>query len=152
MEEAGAKVEHEDESQLNALLGKLTLEEKVSLASGRDLWATASVPRLELPSLKVTDGPCGARGSEYLGRHPSNLYPAGVALAATWSPALIERVGLALARDTKAKGAQAHANACQITHQQPHAPAHNHLDMHAYPCIHISRINIRFTPLCPRQH
>ncbi len=46
------------------LLSQMTLREKVSLLAGADMWHTTSVERLDIPALKVTDGPTGVRGSD----------------------------------------------------------------------------------------
>lgn len=89
------------------LLGQMTLQEKVALLAGRDGWYTNAVKRLGIPALKTTDGPNGARGA---GGFSSNVkatcFPAGISLASTWNTDLIERVGQALAREAKMKGAQ----------------------------------------------
>ncbi len=87
------------------LLSHMTLEEKVSLLAGADLWHTVPVERLGIPALKVTDGPNGARGAEGTLGLTSACFPAGIALGATWNPALVERIGQALADETRAKGA-----------------------------------------------
>src|SRR5687767_13178611 len=85
------------------LLEGLTLEEKVSLLAGEDWWHTAKVR--DIPQLKVTDGPIGARGAQYMGGPPSVCFPCGTALGATWDVDLIHRVGQALGDETRAKGA-----------------------------------------------
>ena len=90
---------------IEALIARMTLEEKVSLLAGADWWCTVPLPRLGLPVFKVTDGPIGARGVEFEIGPTSDCFPCGTALAATWNPALVERVGQALAEDTQAKGA-----------------------------------------------
>lgn len=43
-------------------LSQMTLEEKVSLLAGDDLWRTPAVRRLGVPKLKTSDGPVGVRG------------------------------------------------------------------------------------------
>lgn len=53
--------------RIDRLLVDLTLAEKVALMGGRDLWSVQPVDRLGIPSLKVTDGPNGARGTGMLG-------------------------------------------------------------------------------------
>ena len=54
--------------KIESLFRKLTLEEKVSLLSGKDAWHTPEVDRLSIPSIKMTDGPNGARGDSLSGK------------------------------------------------------------------------------------
>jgi len=91
--------------RIDELLAELTLAEKVALMGGRDLWSVQSVERLGIPSLKVTDGPNGARGTGLLGTGiPSLCIPSGAALGATWNPELVEELGGVLAAETRARG------------------------------------------------
>ena len=53
------------------LLFRLTLDEKVDLVTGLDMWHTRPVEHLGIPSMKVTDGPNGARGPVAPGTYPS---------------------------------------------------------------------------------
>ena len=48
---------------IEELVQQMTLEEKISLLAGVDLWHTVSIERLGIPALRVTDGPNGARGA-----------------------------------------------------------------------------------------
>ena len=93
------------ENQINDLISQLTIEEKVSMLAGADLWHTVPIERLGIPQIRVTDGPNGARGSEGDMAPPSVCTPVGVALAATWNTDLVEEVGILLAEETKTKGA-----------------------------------------------
>jgi beta-glucosidase len=91
--------------RIEEVLADLTLEEKVDLMSGRDLWSVRPVERLGLPALKVCDGPAGARGTGLLGTGiPALCIPCGTALGATWNPDLVEELGAALAAETRARG------------------------------------------------
>ncbi|MBN1936226.1 MAG: glycoside hydrolase family 3 C-terminal domain-containing protein [Anaerolineae bacterium] len=83
----------------------MTLEEKVSLAAGADMWHSTGVERLGIPPFKMTDGPNGARGGSFEGGIGSACFPVGVCLGSTWNPALVERVGQALGQEVKSKGA-----------------------------------------------
>jgi len=95
------------EQRVDEILSQLTLKEKIALLSGRDSWRTMPVERLGIPSVTMTDGPHGVRtvGPES-GRKtgPATSFPTGVSMAASWAPALIERVGAALAEETLALG------------------------------------------------
>src|SRR5215217_440597 len=91
---------------LEALLADLTLDEKAALTAGRDNWATAAVERAGIPSVRLTDGPNGARGSSVLGAGEATAacIPCGSALGATWDPSLIERLGAMLGEEALTKG------------------------------------------------
>jgi beta-glucosidase len=94
------------EEQIDDLICQMTLEEKISLLAGADMWHTVAIERLGIPSVKMTDGPCGARGEDAPDGPTSASFPCGTALGATWSPELVERVAGALAQEVKSKGAQ----------------------------------------------
>jgi len=88
------------------ILAQLSTDEKVDLVTGLDMWHTRSIERLGIASMKVTDGPNGARGDGLLGTGtPTACIPAGSALGATWDPDLIERLGGLLGDECRAKGA-----------------------------------------------
>ncbi|MGJ8563539.1 MAG: glycoside hydrolase family 3 C-terminal domain-containing protein [Alphaproteobacteria bacterium] len=87
------------------LLSQLTLDEKISLMSGADMWSTPSIERVGIPKLKMTDGPNGARGI-FGSKTSAACFPVGVAMAATWNPDLIKNIGVALGEEAKTKGAQ----------------------------------------------
>ncbi len=105
--------------RIERLLAALTLEEKVSLTSGADLWNTPPVPRLGIPALRVTDGPSGARGGSFTEGATATSFPCGAALGATWSPALCERVGAALAEEARSKGAHVLLGPTVNLHRSP---------------------------------
>jgi beta-glucosidase len=91
-------------ARIDQLLGELTLDEKVAMVAGVDLWHTAAVSRLGVPALKVTDGPAGARGERWTGR-ASASFPCGTALGATWNPDLVRIVGERIGGEARRKGA-----------------------------------------------
>ncbi len=89
------------------LLSQMTLQEKVALLAGTNMWYTNPVERLGIPSLKMTDGPNGARGAgSFTDGVKTTCFPAEILLASTWNTDLVGRVGQALAHETKMKGAQ----------------------------------------------
>jgi beta-glucosidase len=90
---------------IDELVQQMTIEEKISMLAGADLWHSVPVPRLGIPQFRVTDGPNGARGS-WGSMGPSSVAtPVGIALGATWNPGLVEKVGNVLGDELKAKGA-----------------------------------------------
>ncbi|MGH9945187.1 MAG: glycoside hydrolase family 3 N-terminal domain-containing protein, partial [Pyrinomonadaceae bacterium] len=89
----------EIERRVESLLGRMTIEEKIDLIGGVNDFFIRGVERLGLPRLKMADGPAGVRNFG-----PATAMPGGITLAATWNPALVERVGVELGRDARAKG------------------------------------------------
>lgn len=95
----GASAAPEDlEQKVQSILQQLTLEEKVHLLVGFGESEIGGIARLNVPKIKMTDGPQGVRGPV------STYFPTGIAYAATWDPALIEEFGKVLAKETKAAG------------------------------------------------
>lgn len=92
-------------THIENLITHMTLEEKISMLAGKDLWHTFPVHRLGIPSIRVTDGPNGARGTQGNMGPTSALIPVGIALGATWNTELVQRVGQLLADEVKIKGA-----------------------------------------------
>jgi beta-glucosidase len=94
---------------IDALLSELTLEEKASLTSGSSFWYTAPVERLGIPRIMVSDGPHGLRAQPGEGDHvglggslPATCFPTASAVASTWNPDLLRRIGEALALEARA--------------------------------------------------
>jgi beta-glucosidase len=104
--------------RIEELLGQMTLEEKVAMTAGTDAWHSTGVERLGIPSIKMTDGPKGARGDGTSGT-TSASFPVGAALAATWDPELIREVGSALGEETKSKDAQVLLGPTVNIHRHP---------------------------------
>jgi beta-glucosidase len=93
------------DAQISELIDQLTTVELAGLLGGSDVWHTTGVERLGIPRLRVTDGPAGARGTSFTGPASANV-PCGTALAATWDPALVERIGHLLGIEARSKGAR----------------------------------------------
>ena len=85
------------ETKVENLLKQLTLDEKISMIAGMG-FDTVPIPRLGIPSLKMTDGPAGVRSA------PASSFPSGAALAASFDPKIVHAIGRAIAEETKAKG------------------------------------------------
>jgi len=92
-------------SQIDDLLAKMTLEEKISMLAGTELWYSTGVPRLGIPAFRMADGPNGVRGVWSEMSPTSAATPVGMALGATWNPELVEKIGNVLADEVKDKSA-----------------------------------------------
>jgi beta-glucosidase len=110
------------EKRINALLHRMTLEEKVSLLAGFDNWHTQAIKRLNIPATKVTDGPHGARTADESNPSrtlPATCFPTAVAMAATWNPDLIQNVGVAIGEEARARGCAILLGPCVNIHRSP---------------------------------
>jgi beta-glucosidase len=87
------------EKRVDAILAKMTLEEKIDYIGGLDNMFIRAYPKLGIPLLKMSDGPLGVRTWG-----PTTAFPAGIALAASWDTALVKRVGAMLGEDARARG------------------------------------------------
>ena len=96
-----AATDHQSDldSRVEALLARMTLDEKIELIGGVDGFYTNALPDLNLPRLRMADGPMGVRNFG-----PATAMPGGINLAATWDPALARAVGEQIGRDARAKG------------------------------------------------
>ena len=94
-----ASDDSEIESRVEAILGKMSVEEKIDLVGGVDFFYLQGVPRLGVPRLRMMDGPMGVRNDG-----PATAFGGGIALAATWNTDLLRRAGVEFGRDTRAKG------------------------------------------------
>src|SRR5580658_9402498 len=90
----------EIERRVDAILKKMTLEQKIDYIGGTD-FAVRAMPALGLPALEMSDGPLGVRSNQ---KFPSTTYAAGIGLAASWDPVLAERVGAGIGTDARARG------------------------------------------------
>ena len=93
---------------IDELISKLTLKEKIELVSGYKSWMTNSIKRLDIPSIYLTDGPIGVRkkddnnsqGGLGLGKsYPSTSFPTSVNLANSFNNRLAYNMGKAIGEE-----------------------------------------------------
>jgi beta-glucosidase len=96
---AGSGVGSDLDRRVETMLAAMSLEEKIDTLGGVDGFFIRANPRIGLPAIRMADGPFGVGK---LG--PATAYAAGIALAASWDPALARRVGALIGRDARARG------------------------------------------------
>ena len=117
-------------NNIDAVLKAMTLEEKATLVVGTGMagfsnspvigsssslvpgaaGTTASIPRLGIPSIVLSDGPAGVRinpernydHNKYYATH----FPIGTALACSWNTTLVAEVGKAIGEEASAYGVE----------------------------------------------
>ncbi|PKQ27035.1 MAG: glycosyl hydrolase [Actinobacteria bacterium HGW-Actinobacteria-4] len=92
------------------VVATLDTTQKITLVSGRDFWTTEAIESAGLPPVMLTDGPHGLRkqagDSDHIGLAnsvPATCFPTAATLGSTWDPALLEEVGAALGRESRAE-------------------------------------------------
>ncbi|KAL0572762.1 hypothetical protein V5O48_009194 [Marasmius crinis-equi] len=91
------------EADIPALVKKLTLDEKISLLGAPNWWNTQPIERLGIPSIRMSDGPNGVRGSSQLAPIPAQCLPCATSMASTFDPELLHEAGVLLGEETKIK-------------------------------------------------
>ena len=90
---------------IKGLLSELTVEEKAALVSGTDFMYTNRIPRLNIPSLRMSDGPHGLRvqagegDNGVTGSLPATAFPTAACTASGWNPENTRKMGKAIARE-----------------------------------------------------
>lgn len=91
------------------LLEKMTIEEKAAILSGKNVWETREIKRLNIPSFSCADGPHGVRKQAAAGDHlglneslPSTCFPTAATIANSWDVSLGEELGKALGEEAVA--------------------------------------------------
>ncbi|MDB5222190.1 MAG: glycoside hydrolase family 3 [Chitinophagaceae bacterium] len=108
---ANAQTNASTEAKINALIKKMTLEEKVHMIHASSSFTSGGVPRLGIPELVTSDGPHAVRREHGRGWSGlNNVYdsgtylPTGVCLAATWNPKLGYAFGAVLGSEANFRG------------------------------------------------
>jgi len=102
------------EQRVEDLLSRMTLEEKLTLLGGDSSgFDTKGIDRLGVPALHLSDGPIGVRTGK------STAYPAAISLAASWDTVLLNNIGVAIAKEAKAKGKNYMLGPCINIHRLP---------------------------------
>jgi beta-glucosidase len=91
-------------ADVTGLLDRLTLEEKVLILTGQDLWSTHPLPGIGLRSMVLSDGPSGVRGPVWDERDPSLNLPSATALSSSWDLGIAHRYGVVSALEARRKG------------------------------------------------
>ena len=89
-------------------MDQLSQAEKLALISGKSVWLTADLPRFDLRSIRLSDGPHGVRVPKrelsLHDSHPATCFPTAAALACGWDANLMRTVGETLATECEAYG------------------------------------------------
>ena len=95
---------------IKSIVAQMTLEEKAALCSGKNFWHLETPERLGIPSVMVSDGPCGIRKqadkSDHMGFNasvPATSYPTGSCMACSFDRDLFKDQGVTLGNACQAE-------------------------------------------------
>ncbi len=102
----------EHEQQIDDIIKGMTLEEKIAMLHGKNMFSSAGIPRLGIADMEYADGPFGIReemephswNSANLTTDSATFFPTGSALAATWSTEWAYNYGRGMSREARLRG------------------------------------------------
>ena len=95
---------------IERIIKELTIEEKAALVAGTDFMFTNPVPRLGIPSLRMSDGPHGLRVQKEGGDNgvsasePATSFPTAATVASSWEPENARKMGAAIGKEAHKYG------------------------------------------------
>lgn len=97
---------------IDSLINKMTLAEKIGMLHGNGFFTSAGVKRLGIPEFHYSDGPFGVREELHndswtplgLTTDSATYMPTGSALAATWDTTLAHSYGVTLGQEARERG------------------------------------------------
>ncbi len=104
--------EKKREKEIDKLVKKLTLDEKITMIHGASLFRSGAVERLGIPAIETSDGPMGVR-AEFMddrwipaGNQDDmvSYLPSNSALASTWNTELAHDMGYVLGAEARGRG------------------------------------------------
>lgn len=101
-----------NEDKITEIISGMTLEEKINMLHGKNMFSSAGIERLGIADIEYADGPFGIReemephswNSIGLSTDSATFFPTGSALAATWSPEMAYLYGKGMAIEARLRG------------------------------------------------
>lgn len=101
-----------NELQVENIIKSMTLEEKINMLHGKNMFSSAGIPRLGIADMEYADGPFGIReemephswNSVHLTTDSATFFPTGSALAATWSTEWAYAYGRGMSHEARLRG------------------------------------------------
>lgn len=100
------------EPEIESVIKRMTLEEKIDMLHGKNMFSSAGIPRLGIADMEYADGPFGIReemephswNSIHLATDSATFFPTGSALAATWSTEWAYAYGRGMSHEARLRG------------------------------------------------
>lgn len=112
MEKTLPPLSQAEQEKIQELLCQLTLDEKIDMLHGDNVYDTKGVPRLGIPPFHFSDGPMGVRAEfdrdtcRYRATTAdlATSFPCLCGMAATWNPDMARLFGQTLGREVRGRG------------------------------------------------
>jgi beta-glucosidase len=101
-----------EEKRVEDLLSKMTLQEKIEQLVGNGVY-TKDNSRLGIPGFKMCDGAIGVRYEK------TTAWPSGDGMAASWDTIMMNKIGIAVANETRGKAQNVVLGPCINIHRMP---------------------------------
>lgn len=100
------------EQEIDSIIKAMTLEEKIDMLHGKNMFSSAGCARLGIADMEYADGPFGIReemephswNSLHLETDSATFFPTGSALAATWSTEWAYAYGKGMSHEARLRG------------------------------------------------
>jgi beta-glucosidase len=105
---ARAQTAAEDDARARILVNQMTLDEKITelhgLGTKEHKRLVPGIPRLNIPALKVANGPCGVGPGDEHKQLPATALPAPISLASSWDVGLAKQYGVIIGKEARDMG------------------------------------------------
>ena len=101
------------EDRITKLMAQMTLQKKIDQLHQAGSFNTADDSSLHIPGFIMSDGPHGVRDGM------ATSFPVGIAMAATWDPALTKLIGKAMGEEFWGKGKNQALGPCMDINRDP---------------------------------
>jgi len=97
-------------ADIDSIISRMSLEDKIALCSGEDFWHTKAMPQYRIPAIMMTDGPHGLRKqdasvdiNDVNQSVPATCFPSACLSGASWDESILARIGAAIAEEALAE-------------------------------------------------
>lgn len=100
-------------TKIENLISKMTLDEKISFIGGFNNFSIRGIERLNIPEIRMSDGPIGVRADRAIS------FPASIAYAASFNANIAKQVGAAIGSEARSKNIHIMLGPAMNIHRAP---------------------------------
>lgn len=100
-------------TKIENLISRMTLDEKISFIGGFNNFSIRGIERLNIPEIRMSDGPIGVRADRAIS------FPASIAYAASFNANIAKQVGAAIGSEARSKNIHIMLGPAMNIHRAP---------------------------------